>query len=168
MIGKSYDLVIIGPPKGRVFATHWRPCDRRLTLCPLVTHIYVSMIHVINHYLILCWLIGKKINKICTIYQPSPTIYKILCPLLINFALELVSHLLHVKQLKNNNIALFSMLIGHRLKALLNWFIISPLTHWGRDKMAAIFQTTFWNAFSWMKMFDFRLRFHGTLFRRVQ
>ena len=34
------------------------------------------------------------------------------------------------------------------------------LTHWGRDNMAAIFQTTFSNAFSWMKMFKFRLRFH--------
>ena len=27
------------------------------------------------------------------------------------------------------------------------------LTHWGRDKMAAIFQTTFSNAFSWMKIY---------------
>ena len=34
------------------------------------------------------------------------------------------------------------------------------LTHWGRDKMAAIFQTTFSNAFSWMKMYEFRLKFH--------
>ena len=33
------------------------------------------------------------------------------------------------------------------------------LTHWGRDKMAAIFQTTFFNAFSWMKMYEFRLTF---------
>ena len=29
------------------------------------------------------------------------------------------------------------------------------LTHWGRDKMAAVFQTTFSNAFSWMKMYEF-------------
>ena len=28
------------------------------------------------------------------------------------------------------------------------------LIHWGRDKMDAISQTTFWSAFSWMKMFD--------------
>ena len=42
------------------------------------------------------------------------------------------------------------------------------LTHWGRDKMAAIFQTTFSNAFSWMKMHEFRLRFHWSLFPRVQ
>ena len=42
------------------------------------------------------------------------------------------------------------------------------LTHWGRDKMAAIFQTTFSNAFSWMKMYKFRLRFHWNFFPRVQ
>ena len=33
------------------------------------------------------------------------------------------------------------------------------LTHRGRDKMAAISQTTFSNAFSWMKNYEFRLRF---------
>ena len=42
------------------------------------------------------------------------------------------------------------------------------LTHWGWDKMAAIFQTTFSNVFSWMKMFEFRLKFHWSLFLRVQ
>ena len=42
------------------------------------------------------------------------------------------------------------------------------LTHWGRDKMAATFQTTFSNAFSWMKMYEFQLRFHWSLFLRVQ
>ena len=34
------------------------------------------------------------------------------------------------------------------------------LTHWGRDKMDAISQTTFSNAFSWMKVFESRLKFH--------
>ena len=42
------------------------------------------------------------------------------------------------------------------------------LTHWGRDKMNAISQTTFSNAFSWMKSFEFRLNFHWSLFLRVQ
>ena len=42
------------------------------------------------------------------------------------------------------------------------------LTHWGRDNMAAISQTIISNAFSWMKMFEFRLRFHWILFLRVQ
>ena len=40
--------------------------------------------------------------------------------------------------------------------------------YWGRDKMDAISQTTFWSAFSWMKMFEFRLKFHWSLFLRVQ
>ena len=34
------------------------------------------------------------------------------------------------------------------------------LTHWSRDNMAAIFQTTFSYAFSWMKMYEYRLKFH--------
>ena len=42
------------------------------------------------------------------------------------------------------------------------------LTHWGRDKMDVISQTTLWSAFSWMKMFEFRLKFHWRLFVRVQ
>ena len=42
-----------------------------------------------------------------------------------------------------------------------------PLTHWSRDKMAAIFKTTLSNAFSWMKMLEFRLSFHWSLFLRV-
>ena len=34
--------------------------------------------------------------------------------------------------------------------------------------MDAISQTTFSNAFSWMKMFEYRLKFHWSLFLRVQ
>ena len=41
---------------------------------------------------------------------------------------------------------------------------LGRLTHWGRDKMAGIFQTTFSIAFSWMKMYEYRLRFHWNLF----
>ena len=40
--------------------------------------------------------------------------------------------------------------------------------HWGQNKMAAIYQTTFSNTFYWMKMHEFRLRFHWSLFLRVQ
>ena len=42
------------------------------------------------------------------------------------------------------------------------------LTHWGRDKMADISQTTFSNAFSWMKIHQFRLILHWSLFLRVE
>ena len=44
---------------------------------------------------------------------------------------------------------------------------VSPqegLTHWTRDKMGAISQTTFSNAFSCMKMFELWLKFHWSLF----
>ena len=45
------------------------------------------------------------------------------------------------------------------------WFL---LTHWGRDKMDAILQTTFSSAFSGMKIFGFRLKFHWSLFLMLQ
>ena len=41
-------------------------------------------------------------------------------------------------------------------------------THWGRDIIAVISQTTFSNAFSWMKNFVFWFEFHWGLFLRVQ
>ena len=44
----------------------------------------------------------------------------------------------------------------------------NELTHWGRDKMAAIFQTTVSNAFSWMKLYEFWLKFHWSLSQGVQ
>ena len=47
-------------------------------------------------------------------------------------------------------------------------WLLHTLTHWGRDKMDAIFQMTFSNAFSWMKMVEFRLTFHWSLFPRVK
>ena len=48
---------------------------------------------------------------------------------------------------------------------LVQW---NQLTHWCRDKMDAIYQTTFSIAFSWMKIYKFRLRFHWNLFLGVQ
>ena len=41
-------------------------------------------------------------------------------------------------------------------------------TRWGWEKIAAISQTTFSNAFSSMKMYELRLIFHWSLFLRVQ
>ena len=45
---------------------------------------------------------------------------------------------------------------------------VNQLTHWGRDKMAVIWQTMLSNAFSWMKMLEFQLKFHWSLFLHVQ
>ena len=44
----------------------------------------------------------------------------------------------------------------------------NELTHWGLDEINNISQTTFSNVFSSMKMFKFRLKFHWSLFPRVQ
>ena len=44
----------------------------------------------------------------------------------------------------------------------------TSLTHWGRDEIDAILQTTVSNAFSWVKMFDFLLTFHWSLFLKVR
>ena len=41
------------------------------------------------------------------------------------------------------------------------------LTQCDRDKIATIFHVTFSNGFSWMKMFEFRLKFCWSLFLRV-
>ena len=51
---------------------------------------------------------------------------------------------------------------------LKKWLMVQDLTHWGRNKMDAISQTTSSSAFSWMKMFEFRLKFQWSLFLRVQ
>ena len=45
---------------------------------------------------------------------------------------------------------------------------LNVLTHWGRDKMAAISQTTFANGFSGMKMYEFLSTFHWSLFLEAQ
>ena len=42
------------------------------------------------------------------------------------------------------------------------------LTFWGRGTIAAISQTTFSNAFSWMKMYEFRFRFPWNVFPRFE
>ena len=44
---------------------------------------------------------------------------------------------------------------------------ITRISHWGRDEMDAIFKT-YSNAFFLIKIYNFWLRFHWTLFPRVQ
>ena len=42
------------------------------------------------------------------------------------------------------------------------------IKNWGPNIMAAIFQTAFSNAFSWIKIYQFRILFHWSLFPSVQ
>ena len=46
--------------------------------------------------------------------------------------------------------------------------VINGLTHLLLDNLAGNFQTTFSNAFSSMEMFEYQLKFHWSLFLRVQ
>ena len=54
------------------------------------------------------------------------------------------------------------------LRSAFTLFIHCALTHWGRDELNNISQTTFSNVFSSMKMIEFRLKFHWSLFPMVQ
>ena len=56
--------------------------------------------------------------------------------------------------------------LGEMSKPSIKWKPV--LTHWGRDKMDAISQTTFSSAFCWMKIFEFQIKFHWSFFLRVQ
>ena len=42
------------------------------------------------------------------------------------------------------------------------------LTHWGRDQMAAVSQTMFSKAFSWMKVYEFLFQLPWNVFLRFQ
>ena len=58
-----------------------------------------------------------------------------------------------------------------KLARLSHWWlggVAMILTHWGWDKMDAIFQTTFSNTFSWMKIYEYRLKVHWRLFLGVE
>ena len=46
---------------------------------------------------------------------------------------------------------------NHKRMQMTNMY---PLTHWGRDEIDVILQTTFLNAFSFMKMYEFWSKFH--------
>ena len=61
----------------------------------------------------------------------------------------------------------FSSLRASSTKLLNHWGKKTKTTHWCRDKTDTILQT-FSNAISWMKMFEFRLKFHWSLFLKVK
>ena len=54
------------------------------------------------------------------------------------------------------------------LYVIVSRFFLSHFTHWGRDEMDNISKMTFSNVFSSMKMFEFRLRSHWSLFLMVR
>ena len=80
-------------------------------------------------------------------------------------------HMRRFVQNRHNSMAYIRELVlrGSSSQASKGWLYSSgSLTHWGQNKIAAIFQLTFSNAFSWMKIFEFRLIFHLSLFPGIQ
>ena len=63
---------------------------------------------------------------------------------------------------------MYSTTCGQKMPTYKNIPTSRGLTYCGRDKMGTILQTTFSNAFSWMKIYEIRLRFHWSSFPRVQ
>ena len=80
----------------------------------------------------------------------------------------------HGVQCQLQYLACIWILILHHSKATSDstiWglcIIKNYYTHWGRDKMTTVSLTTLSNAFSWMTLLEFRLRFHWSSFLRVQ
>ena len=79
--------------------------------------------------------------------------------------LSLLPYVKRYPDFKDSNIHVLFLLISwsSRLQGHA-WQRNYSLTHWGCNKMAAIFQTTFWDEFSWMKIHEFWLIFHWNLF----
>ena len=77
--------------------------------------------------------------------------------------LDILSNDVFLPELEHSR-RLTHSLLWHGLNENDTW----ALTHWGRDKMAAVSQATFSNAFSWMQMCEFRLRFHWNLLLRFE
>ena len=71
-------------------------------------------------------------------------------------------------QVKYFNLLLDSFLQGTNKLIWLRLLGIQVKTHLSQDKMAAISQTAFSNAFLWMESFIFQFKFHGSLFTKVQ
>ena len=126
-----------------------------------------------------CWkwikakIFVKKTNKMLAIYGKIKFVSAYYLPLTYNRTsvdISMNTNCIETGQaLQGFKMWLFSLML---CSAFSIWIchvaFPSSLTHWGRDKMAVISKTTFSNAFSWMKMFEFRLKFLWSLFPRVQ
>ena len=109
------------------------------------------------------WIVGS-VNKLPILlinvrFPLSNRINKLITPFMsMPIEVNMVHKLYHTKA---GRLQLFSKLCKSEFNSI-------ALPHWGRDKMAAIFQTTFPNAFSWRKMHEFQLQLRSSLCLRVQ
>ena len=143
----------------RRWTTYWYHLSRFQALIPYMLHQVNSELASYGAYLV---RILEKIDRV--IKAPHyiwlyfyTFIFIIIRPIANNITLYLCIAI---------NLIMATMDI-HLVPQFYNVFIIeylSQLTHCDRDKLAAISQTTLSDAFSWMKMFEFRLKFRWRLF----
>ena len=70
----------------------------------------------------------------------------------------------HLHETQNRSVLSDKLSVLSRVWPRARFQVLGGLTHWDRDQIDAISQTTFSNAFSRMKMNEFRLGFHWSLF----
>ena len=143
--------------------------------CGHVWHInWCWNLYPVMHYLIhtgLCkwnvlwWRWSKCKKDIVVIFDICLVIVQYCCRLMIIWNTPLLCHIAIITVPCYLSV---SLSVGLQHFVWNNGTVSSCLTHWSRDKMTAIFQTTFSNTFSWMKIYKLRLRFHWRLFPRIQ
>ena len=82
--------------------------------------------------------------------------------------LLIVMNKAHQSQEKTREIAYGSVISDCSLSKCLSTLIILISVNWGWEKMTALFQAIFSNAFSWINMEGFCLRLHQILFLRFE
>ena len=134
-----------------------------------------------------CWTTLKAVKVILHMYFVNSFVELTFCHFcaLMSIIIWLVSArevertLLMISQQGSNSDFMLSgnnpFLVGQRWPRSMTFIVNymaslghNELTHWGRDEMNNISQTTFSNVFSSMKMCEFRWKFHWSLFPRVQ
>ena len=133
--------------------------------CPVIRYLFVYALYVHN-FVMVCGsiaVIGLKEWLTSLIYQWNKNMMKRKITTENNKSIYMRKWSFHFYKMFANSTEKSIYFPG--------WYMVfnqSTLTHWGRDRMAAISQTTFSIAFSWMKMYEFQLSFHWSLFLRVQ
>ena len=132
------------------YIAHYGDVNYQCVIMPIYFHNKTQGITKTNRY----WWFLRSFTK-----RNSFCCKLLFCNTIVNVApLYMICTLVTTHSIVHEICTLFSLALSD----------VATLAHWGRDKMDAISQTIFSSAFSWMKMFELRLKFHWNLFLRVQ
>ena len=130
----------------------------------------------LNHHWLLRTNDWFEVNVNADLLQTNMSCYDVLCKLNKNLKLNVITGLnFSLFRIHHHSISSVQSLIS-LLHLSMPYFtcikycvtLHHAFTHLPLDKMAAISQTIFSDAFSWTKNFVFRFEFHWSLFTRVQ